>query len=205
MTRRERQQRWLVNQKFARWVVSLLKVKNRQGIMCLIAWGLWFFNFSRTDWKQTCGREVALWLSMPAIILALFFESELGNFFEQSYDRQNRPGPFHSRSRFRMMEVHDQFWGFDMAWWNASVDDPGRCMPNTMKYLEENFEGDELDMRRSQIIHGLTMGRDEMFKISKRYLLKPPLIILLLTHRTRGAPFFASCTVRPAQIFEQSA
>ena len=76
-----------------------------------------------------------------------------------------------------------------MAWWNASVDDPGRCMPNTMKYLEENFEGDELEMRRSQIIHGLTMGRDEMFKISKRYLLKPSLLLLLLTHRTRGAPF----------------
>ena len=28
MTRRERQQRWLVNQKYARWVVSLLNVKN---------------------------------------------------------------------------------------------------------------------------------------------------------------------------------
>ena len=80
MTRRERQQRWLVNQKYARWVVSLLNVKNRKGIMCLIAWGLWFFNFLRTDWKQIAGREVALWLSMPAILLALFFESELGNF-----------------------------------------------------------------------------------------------------------------------------
>ena len=38
--RRERQQRWLVNQRVARWAVSLLDVSNPQGLMCLVAWGL---------------------------------------------------------------------------------------------------------------------------------------------------------------------
>ena len=188
-TWRERQQRWLVNQRYAAHVVSLLALMNPAGTMCLVAWGLWFANYSRSEWKRRVGKEVALWLSMPSIVLALQFEAELGNYFEQGYSWHNRKGPFHSRSGFRMMEIHDYFWDFEMAWWNAAVDNPSVCMPKTCKYLDANFSGDELDTRRKQIEKGLRMGRDKIIEITKRYLLKPPLIILMLTNRKRGPSF----------------
>ena len=88
-----------------------------------------------------------------------------------------------------MLEAQDQFWDFDMAWWNTAINDPARCMPKTMNYLENNFQGEELETRRQQITRGLKMGRDEILKMNKRYLLKPPLLLLMLTNRKRGAPF----------------
>ena len=84
-TWRERQQRWLVNQRYAAYVVSLLNVLTANGVMCFIAWGLTYTTTSCSDWKRRIGKEVAIWLSMPAIILGLHFEGELGNYFEQAY------------------------------------------------------------------------------------------------------------------------
>ena len=80
---------------------------------------------------------------MPEIILGLHFEVELGNYFEQGYAFHNPKGPFHSQSGFWMMEIHDYFYGLQIVWWNAGVDDPKVCMPKTMAYLEDNFEGEE--------------------------------------------------------------
>ena len=99
-TWRERQQRWLVNQRFAAYVLTLLNVVTTEGVMCIIAWALYFSNKSRSDWRRQVGTEIAVWLSMPAIILGLHFEAELGNYFEQVYDWHNRKGPFHNRSGF---------------------------------------------------------------------------------------------------------
>ncbi len=95
-TKRERQQRWLVNQRFAAYVLTLLDINTTGGVMCLVAWALHFANNSRTDWMRRVGGEIALWLFIPAIILGLFFEAELGNYFEQSYAWMNRTGPFHN-------------------------------------------------------------------------------------------------------------
>ena len=71
---------------------------------------------------------------MPAIILAIHFEAELGNFFEQAYNRLNRSGPFHVRSGFRMLETQDKFWDFDMAWWNAAIDDTEHSIKRSYCY-----------------------------------------------------------------------
>ena len=88
-TWRERQQRWLVNQRYATYIIQLLKKRDPDGIVCLVAWGMWFANYSRSDWKRQAGKEVAIWLSMPPILLGLHFESELGNYFEQGYAWHN--------------------------------------------------------------------------------------------------------------------
>ena len=126
---------------------------------------------------------------MPAIILAINFESELGNYFEQAYSWHNRTGPHHTRSGFRMMEIQNYFWDFELPWWNAAIDNPSVCMPKTMRYLANNFEGDELERRRKQITRGLAKGREEVIKITKRYLMKPPILLILLTHHVHGGPF----------------
>ena len=76
---RERQQRWLVNQRYTAYVVSLLVLMNPEGTMCLVAWGIWFANYSRSEWKRRVGKEVAVWATMPPIILAPHFEAKLGD------------------------------------------------------------------------------------------------------------------------------
>ena len=50
-TWRERQQRWLVNQRFAGKALAMLLCSTGVGVVCLVAWGLYFSNFSRSSWK----------------------------------------------------------------------------------------------------------------------------------------------------------
>ena len=186
---RERQQCCLINQRHAAYVVSLLNTQDPTGVMCLVVWSLWFANFSRSNWKRRASREITTWLTMPVIILGLHFEDELGNYFEQGYAWHNRRGPFYSRSGLWRMEIHDYFYDFQIAWWNAAVDDPKVCMPNTMSYLENNFVGEERKTRRKQVLRGLKMDRKEIMKMTKIYLLKPPIVLLVLSNRKHGAPF----------------
>ena len=44
-------------------------------------------------------------------------------------------------------------------------------------------------MRMSQVGRGLEAGRDELVKITKRYLLKVPIVLLILCQRQRGHAF----------------
>ena len=153
-TWKERQQRWLVNQRFARKVLAMHAFTTANDVVCLIAWALYFANFCRSGWKSRVGREVATWMSIPAIILGLNFESELGNYFEESYAWHNRTGPIHSRSGFRMMEVHDMYFDFELPWWSEVNDNPESHLPDTMASLRKNFEGEEYDRRLTQIKRG---------------------------------------------------
>ena len=126
---------------------------------------------------------------MPSIILGIHFESELGNYFEKAYAWHNCTGPHHTRSGFRMMEIHDLYFDFELPWWSEVNDEPSNHMPKTMAYLNENFDGEELEMFQTLIKRGLKAGRDELIKITKRYLLKVPILLLVLCNRKRGAPF----------------
>jgi len=47
-TFRERQQRWLVNQRYAHMVLAMLACSTTSGVTCLIAWALYFANKSRS-------------------------------------------------------------------------------------------------------------------------------------------------------------
>ncbi len=85
--------------------------------MFLVAWVLYFANTSRSDWKRRVGKEIAIWITMPATVLGLYFESELGNYFEQVNSWQCSRGPFHYRSGFFfMMEIYDNYCDFEMPW-----------------------------------------------------------------------------------------
>ena len=87
-----------------------------------------------------------------------------------------------------MMELFDLYLGFEVPWWNEAVTSPELKMPKTMKYLEDNFSGEEYELCKAQIMRGLSKGRDEMIKMTTRYLLKPPIIFVLLSHREYDAP-----------------
>ena len=55
----------------------------------LVFWAMYFANNCNSTSKPQVGREVAQWLMMPSIILALHFESELGSYFEETYAWHN--------------------------------------------------------------------------------------------------------------------
>ena len=123
---------------------------------------------------------------MPAIKLGLHFESELGGYFEEIYAWHNLTGPINKRSGFRMMEMFDLYFGFEIPWWNEAVNNPQVKLPRTMKYLEDNFEGEEYNLRKAQIMRGLNKGRDELIKMSTKYLLQAPIVFLCLCHHQMG-------------------
>jgi len=69
------------------------------------------------------------------------------------------------------------------------IEKPESKLPKTTKYLRQHFTEEDFDFRLSQIRRGLCKGRDEMIKITTRYLLKAPLIYLLLMYQEHGASF----------------
>ena len=109
-TWRERQQRWLVNQRFARKGITMLACSTGVGVVSLIAWALYFANNNRSTWKSRVGRELATWFSMPSIILGIHFELEIGNYFEEVYAWHNRTGAHNFRSGFRVLEIHNLYF-----------------------------------------------------------------------------------------------
>ena len=74
-------------------------------------------------------------------------------------------------SGFRMMEIHDLYFDFELPWWSEVYENPADHMRKTMAYLHNNFESNELVVRQTQIHRGLKAGWEELMKITKRYLL----------------------------------
>ncbi len=142
-TKLGQQQRWLVNQRNSTNTLAMYAKKTKNGVPSLIAWALSFANRNCSAWKCRVGKEIATWLSMDSILLGLQFESELGLYFEEVTAWHNRKGPINNRSGFRMMELLDLYLGFEVPWWNEAVVNPASKMPKTMKFLEDNFEGDK--------------------------------------------------------------
>ena len=99
----------------------------------------------------------------------------------------------------------------EYPWWNEAVADPKKRMPKTIKYLEDNFEGEEYEKKLKQIKLGIKAGRDELLKITKRYLMKAPLVLLVLCNRRRGPAFLRAVLsilheypVEGVQLFNES-
>ena len=188
-SKKERTQRWLVNQRNSKETLKMIAARTSDGVPALVAWAFTFANESRSSWKRRVGREIAVWTLMPEIMLGLHFEAELGAYFEEVYAWHNRPGPLNQRSGFRMMEIFDLYLGFEIPWWNEAVATPELKLPNTMEYLEANFDGEDKDFRRNQLLSGLAAGKDELVLMTTKYLFRAPLMFLLLCHREQGAPF----------------
>ena len=81
------------------------------------------------------------------------------------------------------------YFKFELPYWNVACADPASKLTKTMVYIERHFEGDELELRRTQIRRGLEAGRKELVKMTTKNLLRCPLIFLLLCNRSEGPAF----------------
>ena len=97
-TCRERQQRWMVNQKFAKRICEIINTKTTDGQSCLLVWAITLANESSSAWIRCAAQELATWINMPSLILGLHFEAELGSYFEETMAWHNRPGPLSRRT-----------------------------------------------------------------------------------------------------------
>ncbi len=87
------------------------------------------------------------------------------------------------------MEIYNLYFDYDFLWWNISNKTPRLHLPNTMEYLEQQFSGDEHKMRFNLIQRGLKAGRDELIKVTRKYLFQVPILFLVVFNAKRGPEF----------------
>jgi hypothetical protein len=184
----------MVNQRNSKKTLEMIITCTQCGVPFLVAWALTFANGSQSKWKRCVGKEIASWISIPLILLGLYFELDLGSYFEEAYAWHNSTGPLNKRSGFRMLKIFDLYLGFEVPWWNSAVDgidDLNNCkIPGMMEYLQKKFTGVQYNFQRKQILHGLRKGREELLKMTSRYYLRAMIILFLITHHEHGAPYF---------------
>ena len=62
MSWNERQQRWLVNQRNARWIIETNQRKMPKGVPALLAWAIAMKNTVQSKWLQRVAGKIAIWL-----------------------------------------------------------------------------------------------------------------------------------------------
>lgn len=189
-TTRERKQRWLVNQAFAKYILGLFDIETNAKEVCIIAWARYMSE--HTDgWRRRAAGEILVMLLKPEIILALYFEADLGVYFEATMRWHSSPGHLCDRSGFRILEHHELHFGFTVPFWNEAVSDfspSNKRFGKTFKYLENHrHKFKDYELQRQKIIAGLKAGYAQVCKNSKD-LLTPPLIFLRIRDSCQGPP-----------------
>ena len=96
---------------------------------------------------------------MPAIIVALHFESELGNYFEVTSNWHAMPdGELSTRPGFRMLEMHTLWFEFIMPWWEEAKQNPALRFPKTFEYLNSEVKVADRELKRMQLLAGINAG-----------------------------------------------
>ena len=73
-----------------------------------------------------------------------------------------------------------------------------------MKYLSNNFTGDEYSFRHTQVMRGLTKGRDELIKMTSKCLFAVPIFYLLFSdHDHEHGASFLHAVLSVLHKFEQ--
>jgi hypothetical protein len=124
-------------------------------------------------------------LFMPAAIVALHFESELGNYFEVTSNWHAMPGELSARTGFRMLEMHTLWFEFIMPWWEEAKQNPALRFPKTFEHMKSEVKVADRELKRNQLLAGVNAGHAELLKMSN-LLMSAPLVFLVLTDPIRG-------------------
>ena len=181
-TMRERQQRWLTNERNAAYqLVNIVPLKE---------WALRVRNTTHSSDHQRIAHEVALMLRMPSVILGLTFETYLGCYFETTMRWYSCAGEMSPTPGFRMRELHIFLYDFVQPWWTRAKKDPRTTFKNTFDYIEDTWKDDPVEktLRTKQILAGINAGYKEILKMLKAWF-SVPLIYLILFDRRRAPDF----------------
>lgn len=187
-TSRERQQRWLVNQRHAKRVIKGLELLGTDADESF--WLKWarYMHERTSGWKRRSLGETITMLLMPSIIVSIYFESELGDYFEVTYEWHANPGALCNRPGFRMMEYHQLYFEYIAPWWKRAKEEPQKNFPKTFAYLGGIDDVDLHTLKTRQISNGTAAACDVLSKHSS-ILLSAPVLYLVLSHPDRGRDF----------------
>jgi len=107
-TQRERVQRWLANERNAVYQLDRLDA--------LRIWALWIRNSASNSDHRRIAKEIALMLRMPPIILGLYFQTDLGIYFETTIRWYSVSGELSDTPGLRMLELHLFLHDFIQPW-----------------------------------------------------------------------------------------
>jgi hypothetical protein len=83
-------------------------------------------------------------INQPRIIAALFFEAELGAYFETTMKWHSQIGLLYDRPGFCIFEIMGLYFDFILPFWSQAMADPKSHFPTTMKYINgDAFSDDE--------------------------------------------------------------
>lgn len=184
-TSRERQERWLVNQRHAARVIEGLELLGDD--LETSFWVQWArYLHERSDgWKRRSLGETILMFLKPDIIVGLHFEAELKNYFETTYEWHANPGELSTRPGFRVMEYHQLYFEFIAPFWQMAKETPEKTFPKTFEYLGSITDVEVQNRKTQQIGKGIEGACDSLAKHSS-IALSAPLLFLVLTHPNRG-------------------
>jgi hypothetical protein len=138
------------------------------------------------SWVQRACSDLIVMLLVHSIRVGLFFEEELGNYFEVTMKWHGNPGELSTRPGFRSMELCQLYLEFMALWWESARMDPQSRFPKTFQYIMENYEGDEEQSTKiKQIREGINAGHAELGKMA-RHILSAPHIFTLVSDTKRG-------------------
>jgi len=184
-TFRERQQRWLINGRFAKIILeghNLDLPLDDHGF-----WVTWAYEYLPlvSGWKRTALEELITWFMMPEIIVGIQFEAELVDYFEVTYQWHANVGELCKKSGFRTMELHHLLFDHIMPFWEGAIKEPKKRFPLTFKRIEEVDDLAFMTKKKDQVEAGIKAGYDEIKKLYQT-LLKAPMIFLATLDPEKG-------------------
>ena len=186
----ERQQRWLVNQESATWIITQSKKMTREGVPCLIAWCMRVINYETPSVSEMAKHLLQLLLN-KSVCLGLNFDSDMLEYFEPTCNWHSQPGKIATRPGFCMLEMHTFLFEFGIPWWEKAKKSPEKVYCKIYQYLKEEFEDKDdpsFGLRLQQIQQGISDGYDQIVKMTSIFF-APPLSFLILTDEIERVPF----------------
>ena len=135
---RERQQRWMVNQRHCCKILGWFAVD---------CGGDSFFYYFLQDlasgvramsaWQANAAEHAAMLVAMPAIRTAMQFEAEMGIYFNAVMSWHSRAGLMLDQPGSRMLEVHAFFFRFELPFWKKALESTETVFPKTISSIQD--------------------------------------------------------------------
>ncbi len=188
--KRARDQRWLANQRNCLWIKQGMEILTIDGVPALLAWARSMALYVLKSTPHAIIDDIIAMLSLKAIMIAIYFEAEVGRYFEVTMfwhvqcDESTRPG-------FRMMDVHGLLSDYLIPFWNKANTDPMSHFSDIFRYINMlNLPNEMKTLKIKQILHGIEAGRAKLQDKVCEFILVPPISFLLFVKmQTWDQPF----------------
>ena len=123
----------------------------------LLVWAHKMMQLHTGNWRLAA-KDVVEMLVMPNTMVGVYFEADLGRYFEVTMQWHAYPGELSTRSGFRVMELHQLYFDYIAPYWEEARLYPKKKLERTYNYLESEVDEVDQTKKREQIEKGLSKG-----------------------------------------------